>query len=121
MSEDAPPTANGPDGRVANGRLDSWKEIAAYLKRDVTTVRRWEKRQGLPVHRHLLERRESVYAFTAEIDDWWLGRRNQLARNDAADGGARRVWPLCRGHYDLGGGDLGGALRPSATDVRPRR
>jgi len=25
-------------------RLDSWKEIAAYLNRDVTTVQRWEKR-----------------------------------------------------------------------------
>ena len=32
-------------------RLDSWKEIAAYLKRDVTTVQRWEKREDMPVHR----------------------------------------------------------------------
>jgi len=32
-------------------RLESWKEIAAYLGHDVTTVRRWEKREGLPVHR----------------------------------------------------------------------
>jgi len=32
-------------------RLESWKEIAAYLGRDVTTVRRWEKREALPVHR----------------------------------------------------------------------
>jgi hypothetical protein len=29
-------------------RLDSWKEIAAYLRRDVTTVQRWEKREGMP-------------------------------------------------------------------------
>jgi hypothetical protein len=34
-------------------RLDSWKEIAAYLKRDVRTVQRWEKREEMPVHRHL--------------------------------------------------------------------
>ena len=27
-------------------RLDSWKEIAAYLNRDVTTVQRWEKARG---------------------------------------------------------------------------
>jgi DNA-binding transcriptional regulator YiaG len=33
--------------------LESWKEIAAYLKRDVTTVQRWEKRERLPVHRHV--------------------------------------------------------------------
>jgi hypothetical protein len=37
----------------ANDRLDSWKAIAAYLKRDVTTVQRWEKGEGLPVDRKL--------------------------------------------------------------------
>jgi hypothetical protein len=39
--------------RTPEERLDSWKEIAAYLNRDVTTVQRWEKREGMPVHRHL--------------------------------------------------------------------
>ena len=34
-----------------NGRLDSWKAIAAYLGRDMSTVIRWEKEKGLPVHR----------------------------------------------------------------------
>jgi DNA-binding transcriptional regulator YiaG len=29
-------------------RLDSGKEIAAYLKRDVTTVQRWERREEMP-------------------------------------------------------------------------
>src|SRR6185436_10631484 len=43
-------------------RLDSWKEIAAYLTRDVATVRRWEKREALPVHRHLHEKLGSVFA-----------------------------------------------------------
>ena len=67
-------------------RLDSWKEIGAYLKRDVTTVRRWEKREGLPVHRHLHERRESVYAYKQEIDSWWAGRRNHLADRTTSNG-----------------------------------
>jgi len=71
---------------VPHDRLDSWKEIAAYLKRDVTTVRRWEKRQGLPVHRHLHEQRESVYAFPAEIDEWWEGRRHHLTVNGTGNG-----------------------------------
>jgi hypothetical protein len=31
--------------------LDSWKEISAYLGRDVRTCRRWEAHLGLPVHR----------------------------------------------------------------------
>jgi hypothetical protein len=34
-----------------NGRrLNSWKEVAAYLQRDVRTVQRWEF-EGLPVYR----------------------------------------------------------------------
>ena len=57
-------------------RLDSWKEIAAYLNRDVTTVQRWEKREGMPVHRHLHDRMGSVYAFRAELDAWARGRKS---------------------------------------------
>ena len=56
-------------------RLDSWKEIAAYLKRDVTTVQRWEKREGMPVHRHQHDRIGSVYAFRHELDAWSQQRR----------------------------------------------
>ena len=56
-------------------RLDSWKEIAAYVKRDVTTVQRWEKREGMPVHRHLHDKRGSVYALTEELDLWVQSRR----------------------------------------------
>lgn len=55
-------------------RLDSWKEIAAYLKRDVTTVQRWEKREGMPVHRHLHDRIGSVYATRTELDGWVRSR-----------------------------------------------
>jgi len=86
VAEDAVGVANQPDGSVAaNARLDSWKEIAAYLKRDVTTVRRWEKREGLPVHRHQHERRDSGYAYIAEVDAWWQDRSNHLAQNGAVD------------------------------------
>lgn len=56
-------------------RLDSWKEIAAYLKRDVRTVQRWEKTEKLPVRRHLHEKLGSVYAFKPEIDAWSEGRQ----------------------------------------------
>ena len=55
-------------------RLNSWKEIAAYLNRDVTTVQRWEKREGMPVRRHLHDRLGSVHASRAELDMWALGR-----------------------------------------------
>jgi TolB-like protein len=62
----------------AEDRLESWKEIAAYLKRDERTVRRWEKDEALPVHRHVHKKAASVYAFAGEIDAWWAGRRATL-------------------------------------------
>ena len=59
----------------ANGkRLDSWKAIAVHLGRDVRTVQRWEKREGLPVHRLFHEQAGSVYAYTQEVDDWRKSR-----------------------------------------------
>src|SRR5260370_22733152 len=72
------PTAD-PRGR----RLESWKEIAAYLGRDVTTVRRWEGREGLPVYRILHSKLGSVYAYTTELDAWRDGRAG--AATDVAD------------------------------------
>src|SRR5271155_3878480 len=65
----APQSASSPEDR-----LDSWKEIATYLNRDVTTVQRWEKREGMPVHRHQHDRIGSVYASRAELDAWVSSR-----------------------------------------------
>ena len=73
MAQDVPHPANPSEASASSSRLDSWKEIAAYLKRDVTTVRRWEKREGLPVHRLLHHRRDSIYAYTTELDGWLRG------------------------------------------------
>src|SRR5258707_11548781 len=72
-----PMTGAGTQGR----RVESWKEIAAYLGRDVTTVRRWEKREGLPVHRLHHNKLGSVYAYTKELDAW----RDDRAPTDARD------------------------------------
>lgn len=58
-------------------RLDSWKEIAAYLKRDESTVRRWEE-EGLPVHRLPHKKKATVYAFKSELDVWWSDGRSRL-------------------------------------------
>lgn len=60
---------------TAEERLDSWKEIGAYLKRDIRTLRRWEKNEGLPIHRHLHRKGSTVYAFRSEIDSWVQRRR----------------------------------------------
>jgi Tol biopolymer transport system component len=64
---------------VLDERLESWKAIAAYLKRDVTTVQRWERREGMPVHRHVHDKQGSVYAFRSELDAWVHGRRAGIA------------------------------------------
>jgi Helix-turn-helix domain len=55
--------------------LSGWKEIAVYLRCGVRTVQRWERREGLPVHRHPHDKRGTVYAFQSEIDIW-LEQRN---------------------------------------------
>jgi tetratricopeptide (TPR) repeat protein len=60
-------------------RLDSWKEIASYLRREVRTVQLWEKREGLPVHRHFHKRLGSVYALRSEIENW----KRQVSRTGA--------------------------------------
>src|SRR5215831_20671037 len=49
-------------------KLDSWKEIATYLDRDVRTVIRWETRRGLPVRR--LPGGQAVFAYKHELDAW---------------------------------------------------
>lgn len=69
-SDPAPPT-----GHAVDDRLDSWKEIATYLKRDVTTARRWERREAMPVHRHVHGKLGSVYAFRSELDAWVHSRK----------------------------------------------
>ncbi len=94
MSEPLPDT---PPSRPSEDRLDSWKEIAAYLNRDVTTVQRWEKREGMPVHRHLHDRMGSVYASRAELDAWArsrnLERRGTTATSSRPSLRRRRAAP----------------------------
>lgn len=97
-----PPADTGADSSKQppeGARLDSWKEIAAYLKRDVATVRRWEKREGLPVHRHSHEKLGSVYAFVPELEAWREGRRRQIEQQQSQRLGGR--WTLWAGALAL--------------------
>ena len=85
MSVQATPRPNtDPDHR--GRRLESWKEIAAYLGRNVTTVRRWERREGLPVYRILHSKLGSVYAYATELDAW-RDSRASAATTAGADAG----------------------------------
>ena len=71
------PASPGSDSETAQlgDRLDSWKEIARYLNRSVRTVYRWEKEEGLPVHRHQHRELGSVFAYKGELDAWLNARR----------------------------------------------
>jgi tetratricopeptide (TPR) repeat protein len=51
-------------------RLDSWKEIANFLRRDARTVRRWERERQLPVHRVPGGERSGVFAYVSELESW---------------------------------------------------
>ena len=113
-----------PQDPPSNDRLDSWKEIAAYLKRDVTTVRRWEKREGLPVHRHLHDRRDSVYAYAEELDGWLAGRRSNgrngsITSEIALRYRGRVVMTLATAAAVMGAALLAGIanLRPTPADI----
>lgn len=64
-------------------RLNSWKEIAAYLGRGIRSVQRWEVEEGLPVHRLSHDKRGTVYAYTNELDVWWESRRTSLIADPA--------------------------------------
>jgi len=62
------PGLEGP--ALQDKKLVSWKEIASHLGREVRTVQRWERSEGLPVYRHEHLRKSTVYAFANELDDW---------------------------------------------------
>jgi hypothetical protein len=68
---------------ASSDRLDSWKQIAVYLDRAVRTVQRWEKREALPVRRHIHVKAGTVYTFKKEIDAW-LADRGQLSTGSRA-------------------------------------
>ena len=80
-------------------QLDSWKEIAVYLGRDIRTVQRWERNEGLPVRRHMHAKQGSVYALRSELDVWKRARdhaappRENLSKLEPLAAGApgRRV------------------------------
>ena len=61
---------SGNPGGDRDPRLESWKEIAAFFKRDLRTVIRWEKELGLPVHRHPGKSKGRVYAHAHELREW---------------------------------------------------
>jgi tetratricopeptide (TPR) repeat protein len=83
-------------------RLDSWKEIAAYLGRGERTAKRWESERSMPVHRVPGDGRGSVYALASELDEWLTSRRAQGL--DEADVGEKTSAPIARNETSGAGG-----------------
>jgi TolB-like protein/Tfp pilus assembly protein PilF len=131
-----------PSQRSSGEQLNSWKEIAVYLGRDVTTAQRWEKREGMPIHRHLHDKRGSVYALSAELDAWVRSRRavledyekepeaeaSAVTQDDRGRGAATRARPwlaltaialvgLLAIVYVMSRGRTGNAARPRITSL----
>ena len=107
---------------LSGDRLDSWKDIAAYLKREVRTVQLWEKNEGLPIHRHAHRKRGTVYASRSELDLWWNGRCAVLQEQNSQP---PRRWPVALAGA-LGLCLVGGAVwlgiprRPSSPAAEPK-
>ena len=80
------------DTSPAGERLESWKEIAAYLNRSVRTLHRWEREEGLPVHRQLHKELGSVFAYKSELDAWSRARsvRAEVCENNGEPGSPNR-------------------------------
>jgi hypothetical protein len=70
--------------------LNSWKEIASYLRCGVRTVQRWEHDLGLPVRRPWGKQRSSVIAVAEDLDEWV---RTRSLIKDCRDNGAAQSQP----------------------------
>jgi dienelactone hydrolase len=57
--------------------LESWKEIATYLRRNVRTCQMWEKDHGLPIHRLEGSPRARVFAYVDELDRWFQNKLDE--------------------------------------------
>lgn len=91
-SSEDPPSTHSP----ASDRLDSWKSISAFLRRDVRTVQRWEANEGLPVYRNRASRHGPIHAYKSEIEAWWRARGATLRQRQPKVDKPRtfgRGWP----------------------------
>ena len=77
--------------------LESWKEIASHLNRNVRTCQMWERDMGLPIHRLDGSPKARVFAYPTELDRWLsekLHEREAVAQGSPSPGtqarGAKR-------------------------------
>ncbi len=74
-------------------RLDSWKEIAEFLGRDVRSAQRWERERGLPVHRVPGTKGGAVFAYVEEVESWLRSGNGKVTSAEAGSGVAANGYP----------------------------
>jgi hypothetical protein len=93
----SPVQASGADDKSnARDRLESWKQIAAFIERDERTAMRWAKELGMPVQRISASKRSRIYASRNEIEAWLSSQRTQakpVAPVDIQPPPVPRSWP----------------------------
>lgn len=113
---------------ISNGRLVSWKEIAAYLGCDVRTCLRWEKERGLPVHRPGGQPGPRVFAWKHELDNWLAGKPSPEAAANPAPvlvstaverGSISRTWAFVAALIIIVGGLAYFGIRALTMDREP--
>jgi hypothetical protein len=75
-----------PKTPESEAHLDSWKAIASHFDRDVRTVQRWARHEGLPVRRHFHRKGCTVYALKCEVDSWLTTQSQTLSERGPLQG-----------------------------------
>lgn len=88
------PISPKPTRAAGDQLLETWKEIAVYLNRDLRTVKRWEQSRGLPVHRLPGGPQAAVFAVKSELDAWRRGGGPAVEQLNGFGTAAR--WPTVR-------------------------
>lgn len=73
---------SSPDNETRK-RLETWKEIAEFLRCDVKTAQRREKERGLPVYRLPGMGRTGVFAYEDEVLRWMHSAAQVAAPGEA--------------------------------------
>jgi TolB-like protein/Flp pilus assembly protein TadD len=95
MADSSPGSGSGTTAPSNERRLESWGEIASYLRRDIRTVQRWERNLGLPIHRLAVGKQSSVFAYPSELDKWFKEqeREKRLEKDELEAAAAARSGP----------------------------
>ena len=85
-------SASDVDTSPLGNVLNPGRRLPAYLNRSVRTLHRWEKEEGLPVHRQLHKELGSVFAYKSELDAWSRARsvRTEVRENNRGPGSPNR-------------------------------